>query len=118
MGAQRQNQKRLWKLKFAHIVSVSFRSRCFINALPQRMDCRSSVKIAYVNIIVNGLLNKGLLLLPWGGGKQPPFPDADFDNKEPREVLDIMSRAKRWLEERGYNITLRGTYTQVREIKF
>lgn len=53
-----------------------------------------------------------------GGGKQPPFPDADFDNKEPREVLDIMSRAKRWLEERGYNITLRGTYTQVREIKF
>ncbi len=53
-----------------------------------------------------------------GGGKTAPFSDADFDGKEPREVIDLMSRAKRWLEARGYSITLKGTYTQVREIKF
>lgn len=53
-----------------------------------------------------------------GGGKSSPFFDAAFDGLEPREVIDLMSRAKRWLESRGYNITLKGTYTQVREIKF
>lgn len=53
-----------------------------------------------------------------GGGKTAPFSDAAFDGKEPREVIDLMSRAKRWLEARGYSITLKGTYTQVREIKF
>ena len=53
-----------------------------------------------------------------GGGKTAPFSDPDFDGKEPREVIDLMSRAKRWLEARGYNIILKGSYTQVREIKF
>lgn len=53
-----------------------------------------------------------------GGIKPAPFSDADFDGKEPREVIDLMSRAKHWLETRGYSIVLKGTYTQVREIKF
>lgn len=53
-----------------------------------------------------------------GGIKPAPFSDADFDGKEPREVIDLMSRAKHWLETRGYSIALKGTYTQVREIKF
>lgn len=53
-----------------------------------------------------------------GGGKTAPFSDPDFDGKEPREVIEFMSRAKRWLESRGYAITLKGTFTQVREIKF
>lgn len=53
-----------------------------------------------------------------GRGKTAPFSDPDFDGKEPREVIDLMSRAKHWLETQGYNITLKGTYTQVREIKF
>lgn len=53
-----------------------------------------------------------------GGGKTAPFPDPDFDGKQPVEVIQLMSRAKRWLEARGYSIALKGTYTQVREIKF
>lgn len=53
-----------------------------------------------------------------GGGKTTPFSDPDFDGKQPVEVIQLMSRAKRWLEARGYSITLKGTYTQVREIKF
>lgn len=52
------------------------------------------------------------------GGGQRPFFDEAFDGREPREVIELMSRAKRWLESRGYSITLKGTYTQVREIKF
>lgn len=46
------------------------------------------------------------------------YSDPDFDGKQPVEVLQLMKRAKMWLEARGYNITLKGTYTQVREIKF
>ena len=53
-----------------------------------------------------------------GGGKTAPFSDELLDGKEPREVIDLMSRAKHWLESRGYNITLKGTYTQVKEVKF
>lgn len=53
-----------------------------------------------------------------GGGKTAPFSDPDFDGKQPREVIDLMSRAKRWLEAQGYTITLKGAYTQVREVKF
>lgn len=34
------------------------------------------------------------------------------------EVLQLMKRAKMWLEAQGYSITLKGTYTQVREVKF
>lgn len=53
-----------------------------------------------------------------GGGKTAPFSDPDFDGKEPREVIELMSRAKHWLETRGYSIALKGTYTQVKEVKF
>ena len=53
-----------------------------------------------------------------GGGKTAPFSDPDFDGKQPVEVIQLMSRAKRWLEAQGYNITLKGTYTQVKEVKF
>ena len=51
-----------------------------------------------------------------GGGY--PFSDSDFDGKQPVDVIQLMSRAKRWLESRGYSITLKGTYTQVKEVKF
>lgn len=55
-----------------------------------------------------------------GGGKiaNPAYSDPDFDGKQPVEVLQMMKRAKMWLEAQGYNITLKGTYTQVREVKF
>ena len=53
-----------------------------------------------------------------GGGGQRPFLDEAFDGKQPREVIELMSRSKRWLESRGYSITLKGTYTQVKEVKF
>lgn len=55
-----------------------------------------------------------------GGGKQHPFSDPDFDGKEPREVLLIMGRAKRWLESRGYTIQLSGEYrkVEIKKVKF
>lgn len=46
------------------------------------------------------------------------YSDPDFDGKLPVEVLQMMKRAKMWLEAQGYSITLKGTYTQVREVKF
>lgn len=53
-------------------------------------------------------------------GEQYPFSDADFDDKSPGEVVRIMGRAKKWLESRGYSITLRGEYREVkiRPVKF
>lgn len=48
----------------------------------------------------------------------PDYSDPDFDGKQPVEVIQLMKRAKMWLEAQGYNITLKGTYTQVREVKF
>lgn len=57
-----------------------------------------------------------------GGGEQHPFSDADFDDKTPGEVVRMMGRAKKWLESRGYSITLRGEYREVkvkvRPVKF
>lgn len=47
-----------------------------------------------------------------------PFSDSDFDGKQPVEVIQLMSRAKRWLESRGYEITLKGCYNVRKEIKF
>lgn len=43
---------------------------------------------------------------------------AEFDGKEPVEVLKLMGRAKNWLEAKGYEVTLRATYTIKKEIKF
>lgn len=62
--------------------------------------------------------NKAAKRAQMGGGKTAPFSDPDFDGKQPVEVIQLMSRAKRWLETRGYSITLKGTYTQVKEVKF
>ena len=45
-------------------------------------------------------------------------PDPEFDGKHPVEVLQLMKRAKMWLEAKGYSITLKGTYTKVMEVKF
>ena len=55
-----------------------------------------------------------------GGGKQQPFSDPMLDDKEPREVLQMMGRAKKWLESRGYVIQLSGEYheTKIRKLKF
>lgn len=50
--------------------------------------------------------------------EQRSYSDPDFDGKQPVEVLQLMKRAKMWLEAQGYSITLKGTYTQVREVKF
>lgn len=44
--------------------------------------------------------------------------DAMFDGKQPCEVLQIMGRAKKWLEARGYEIVLRGSLTVKRDVKF
>lgn len=44
--------------------------------------------------------------------------DSMFVGMQPCEVLQIMGRAKRWLEERGYEITLRGSLTVKKEVKF
>lgn len=52
------------------------------------------------------------------GKQNTPYSDPDFDGKQPVEVLQLMKRAKMWLEAKGYNITLKGTYTQVRDVKF
>lgn len=52
------------------------------------------------------------------GGDAYPFSDSDFDGKQPVEVIQLMSRAKRWLESRGYEITLKGCYNVRKEIKF
>lgn len=50
----------------------------------------------------------------------PPFSDPDFDGKTIREVMDMMSRAKRWLEAQGCVITLSGEYreTIIKKLKF
>lgn len=50
----------------------------------------------------------------WGGGKTAPFSDADFDGKEPREVIDTMVRCRKWLESRGFEITMTCIYKEVK----
>lgn len=44
--------------------------------------------------------------------------DSEFDSKEPVDVIKLMTRAKKWLENKGYEITLRGVYTVRKEVKF
>lgn len=50
--------------------------------------------------------------------KQQAMHDAMFDGKAPCEVLQIMGRAKEWLEARGYEIVLRGFIQKREEVKF
>lgn len=49
-----------------------------------------------------------------GGGKQTPFSDPDFDGKEPREVIDIMVRCRKWLESRGFEIAMTCVYKEIK----
>lgn len=57
-----------------------------------------------------------------GGGKsnhnKMTFPE--FEGKEPREVIDMMSRGKAWLEQQGFEIKLSGIYKKVtiKQVKF
>lgn len=55
-----------------------------------------------------------------GGGKPAPYSNPDFDGKQPVEVIQLMSRAKRWLEAQGFRITLAGEYrkVEIKKIKF
>lgn len=49
-----------------------------------------------------------------------PLSDPAFDSLQPGDVIRLMGRAKRWLESRGFLITLRGEYhkTIVKPLKF
>ena len=44
----------------------------------------------------------------------PRYSDPEFDGKDPVEVIQLMSRARQWLQAQGYNITLSG-YRNVRK---
>lgn len=46
------------------------------------------------------------------------YHDPDFEDKDPVDVIQFMSRAKRWLESRGYEISLSGYYNMRKPIKF
>lgn len=43
---------------------------------------------------------------------------AEFEGKEPVEVLKLMNRAKKWLEMKGYEIILSASLTVKKNIKF
>lgn len=43
---------------------------------------------------------------------------AEFEGKAPVDVLQLMGRAKRWLEARGYEIVLKGSLMVKKEVKF
>lgn len=49
-----------------------------------------------------------------GGGKTAPFSDPNLDGKEPREVIDTMVRCRKWLESRGFEITMTCIYKEVK----
>lgn len=44
--------------------------------------------------------------------------DPEFDGKDPVEVIQLMGRAKRWLESRGYIIHLEGEIKKTHKVKF
>lgn len=52
------------------------------------------------------------------GGDNPlnnmTFPE--FEGKEPREVIAMMTRAKAWLEQQGYDIKLSGEFRKIKII--
>lgn len=49
-----------------------------------------------------------------GGGKTAPFSDELLDGKEPREVIDLMVRCRKWLESRGYEIDMSCIYKEIK----
>lgn len=50
--------------------------------------------------------------------KQRAYFDSEFEGKEPVEIIQLMGRAKKWLEARGYKIELRGSLMVKKEVKF
>lgn len=80
---------------------------------PQRNNSRSNT--CYTCATAKRRANK---MLVGATERCQPFYDADFEGKQPVEVIQLMSRAKKWLESRGYEITLRGKYTITKEVKF
>ena len=54
--------------------------------------------------------NKGTHILP--ANKQNFYHSDALDSKTPREVLDVIAEAKKWLESRGYVIDIKCEYRQ------
>lgn len=54
--------------------------------------------------------NKGMCIIPCGNGKV--YNSELFDGKTPREVLDTIAEARKWLESRGYVIDIKCEYRQ------
>lgn len=54
--------------------------------------------------------NKGTYILP--ANKQNFYHSDALDGKTPREVLDTIAEAKKWLESRGYVIDIKCEYRQ------
>lgn len=50
----------------------------------------------------------------WGGRQTPPFSDELLDGKQPREVIDLMVRCRKWLESRGFTIHMECEYREVK----
>lgn len=51
---------------------------------------------------------------PNRGGKTAPFSDELLDGKTPREAIDLMVRCRKWLESRGYEISMSCIYKEVK----
>lgn len=54
--------------------------------------------------------NKGTHILP--ANEQNFYHSDALDGKTPREVLDVIAEAKKWLESRGYVIDIKCEYRQ------
>lgn len=44
--------------------------------------------------------------------------DGEFAGMHPNDVIALMGRAKKWLQERGFEVHLSGSYTITKPIKF
>lgn len=51
-----------------------------------------------------------MCIIPCGNGKV--YNSELFDGKTPREVLDTIAEARKWLESRGYVIDIKCEYRQ------
>lgn len=54
--------------------------------------------------------NKGIHIIPYNNEKV--YHSELFNEKTPREVLDTIAEAKKWLESRGYVIDIKCEYRQ------
>ena len=93
------------------------RARTAVDELPQGK--RRRVWQHLQGVLLRGTERSPFPTQNWGG-KTASFYDKDFDGKQPREVLCMMGRAKKWLESRGFVIQLSGEYheTKIRKLKF